>query len=129
MSDTTASDDSTPTTATVDGALRLAHGVHEKERDHVVAALGRLDSRLRSFGPDDVEMQLSVKERDTPSQRTTLEAWIARRETLVATSTAEGFDEALHEVRDELIRQITDAKNRSEPRNNRALRDTVRDEG
>lgn len=129
MSDTTADDDSAPTTATVDGALRLGHGIHESERGHVVEVLGRLDSRLRSFRPDDVEMQLSVKERDTPSQRTTLEAWIARRETFVATSTHERLDDALAEVRDDLVRQITDAKNRTEPRHNRSLRDSLRDEG
>jgi ribosome-associated translation inhibitor RaiA len=66
-----------------------------------------------------------VKERDEPSQRTTLEAWIAGQPRLVATSDRQDFDAAIAEVRDDLIRQITDAKNRTEPRNNRALRESL----
>jgi hypothetical protein len=72
-----------------------------------------------------LQLQLSVKERGTPSQRTTLEAWIARRERLVATSIRPDLDAALAEVRDDLVRQITDAKNRSEPRKNRLRRKTL----
>lgn len=110
--------------ATVETALRVAHGVTGEERDRIVASWGRLDARLRSFPAGAVELQLTVKERDTPSQRTTLEAWIDRRDRLVATSTLPGFDEAIAEVRNDLIRQITDAKTRTEPRNNRSLRQT-----
>ena len=72
-----------------------------------------------------MELALSVKERDTPSQQTTLEAWIAGQPRLVATSRRTDFDASLIEVRDELIRQITDAKNRGEPRHNRAHRDSL----
>jgi ribosome-associated translation inhibitor RaiA len=113
------------TTPTVASTLKLANGVTAGEFDHVVAAMGRLDDRLRSFPAGTVELQLSVKERATPSQRTTLEAWIAGQPRLVATSDRPDFDAAVAEVRDELIRQITDAKNRAEPRNNRSLRDTL----
>jgi len=113
---------------TVAEILHLAHGVAPDERDRVTTALKRLDERLRSFPEGTVELQLSVKERDTPSQRTTLEGWITAagqpRLRLVATSTHIELDAALAEVRDDLVRQITDAKNRSEPRNNRARRET-----
>ncbi len=109
--------------ATVDGALRLGGGVEPDERDLIVERWSKLDSRLRSFRPDAVELQLTIKERGTPSQRTTLEAWIAGQPRLVATSDEESFDGAINEVRDDLIRQLTDAKNKSEPRNNRQLRD------
>lgn len=107
--------------------LQLANGVTADEFEGVAAALGRLDERLRSFDAGTVELQLSVKERHTPSQRTTLEAWIAGqpRLRLVATSSRTNFDAALIEVRDEMVRQITDAKNRTEPRNNRAGRETL----
>jgi hypothetical protein len=108
--------------STVENALSVAHGVTIEERDRIVAGWGRLDARLRSFPAGAVELQLTVKERGTPSQRTTLEAWIDRRQRLVATSTHIGFDDAIAEVRDDLIRQITDAKTRTEPRNNRSLR-------
>jgi ribosome-associated translation inhibitor RaiA len=109
--------------ATVENSLRLGHGVHEGERERIVHMWEKLDSRLKSYAEDEVDMELQVKERDKPSQRTTLEAWIAREHKLVANSTQTELDPALIEVRDELIRQITDMKNRSEPRNNRHLRD------
>ncbi len=112
-------------TANVADALQLNHGIAPAETDHVIATFGRLDERLRSFPAGSVTLQLSVKERDTPSQRTTLEATIAGQRRLVATSIRADFDGALAEVRDDLVRQITDAKNRTEPRNNRAGRRTL----
>lgn len=112
-------------TPTVAGTLRLSHGVATTEFDRVVAALGRLDERFRSYPAGAVELQLSVKERGTPSQRTTLEVWIAGQQPVVATSSRTDFDGALAEVRDELVRQLTDAKNRTEPSNNRLLRDSL----
>lgn len=113
------------TAPTVATTLRLTHGVAPGEFDRVAGLLGRLDGRLKSFPDGAVELQLSVKERDTASQRTTLEASIAGQPRLVATSDRPDFDAAIAEVRDDLVRQITDAKNRTEPRNNRALRDTI----
>ena len=112
-------------TPTVADSLRLEYGVGQDEFDHVVQALGRLDERLRSFRAEAVELRLSVKERGEPSQRTTLEAIIAGRPLIIATSDQEDFDAALAEVRDDLVRQITDAKNRTEPMNNPNLRDTT----
>lgn len=113
------------TSPTVADLLLLAHGVEASERDHVVALLGRLDERMKSFSEGTAEMQLSVKERDTASQRTTLEFWVAGQPRIVATSNRTDFDAALAEVRDDLVRQITDAKNRTEPANNRARRETI----
>lgn len=69
-----------------------------------------------------VTLQLSVKERDTPRQRTPLEAWIVRHPRLESRG---DFASALADVRDDLIRQIVDAKNRSEPRNGRLGRRTL----
>lgn len=109
--------------ATVADALQLSNGIAPAETDLVIAALGRLDERLRSFPTGSVRLQLSVKERDTPSQRTPLNAWISRQARLVATSNRSDFDAA--EVRDDLIRQITDAKNRTEPRNSRLRREAL----
>lgn len=114
-----------PETASVAEALRDVHGITPAERDRIVSNWGRLDNRLRSFAAGTVELQLTVKERDTASQRTTLEAWIAGQPRLVATSVHANLDEALTEVREDLIRQIADAKNRTEPRNRRSLRRTL----
>ena len=63
--------------ATVDASLRLVGGLESSERDNIVTQFASLDARLRSFRADTVELLLTVKERDTPSQRTTLEAQIA----------------------------------------------------
>jgi ribosome-associated translation inhibitor RaiA len=114
-------------TATVDSSLRLGSGFDAHERPGIVAGWSSLTSRLGSFPRDAVELELSVKERATPSQRTVLEAWIAGSDRLVATSEEPDLDRALTEVRDDLIRQLTDAKNRTEPRNRRSLRETIRD--
>jgi ribosome-associated translation inhibitor RaiA len=114
--------------ATVESSLRLGNGFETNERDGIVAGWSRLTSRLGSFSNGTVELEISVKERATPSQRTVLEAWIAGQDRLVATSEEADLDRALIEVRDDLVRQLTDAKNRTEPRNRRSLRDTIRDD-
>jgi ribosome-associated translation inhibitor RaiA len=111
-------------TATVESSLRLGHGIRPDERAAIIEAFSSLDARLRSFRPDAVALELSVKERDEPSQRTVLEADIAGWPLLIATSTHTTMAQALGEVRDDLIRQITDTKGRAEPRNNSRRRDT-----
>jgi ribosome-associated translation inhibitor RaiA len=113
--------------ASVESSLRLGNGFKASERDRIVAGWGNLTTRLGSYPQGSVELELSVKERGTPSQRTVLEAWIAGSERLVATSEQPDLDSAVTEVRDDLIRQLTDAKNRAEPRNRRSLRETIRD--
>ncbi len=110
------------TTASVATALQLGHGVHPTEFDRVVGLLGRLDERLRSFEADQVELHLAIKERDAVSQRVVLEARIGGWPTMVATSELPDVDAAIMESREELVRQITDAKNRTEPKRNRTLR-------
>jgi hypothetical protein len=110
------------TPCTVDDSLRLVGGFAADERAGIVDSLSRLDSRLRSFSPGTVELTLAVKDRDGLGQQTTLEARIAGIEPVIAVSQREEIGAALHEVCDEAIRQITDAKNQTEPRNNRRLR-------
>lgn len=102
--------------------LRLGYGFRAEERDHVLSLLGRLEERLQTFGADRVELEIAVKERDSSGQRTTLDAKLGGMPRMVATSLAEELDTAIIEVRDDLIRQVTDAKNRTEPKNNRLLR-------
>jgi ribosome-associated translation inhibitor RaiA len=110
--------------ATVQESLRLGSGFEQHERAQIVEGWTSLDARLRSFSAGTVEMELSVKERGEASQRTVLEAWISGQARVVATSNDPNLDQALNEVRDDLIRQLTDAKNRTEPRNNPSLRVT-----
>lgn len=110
--------------ATVEASLRLGSGLAASERDEVLERFAALDARLRSYPAGEVELVLSVKERDGADQKTTLEVWIAGTQRVVATSSRTPLDQALTEVRDDLIRQLTDAKNRTEPRQSRQRRDT-----
>ena len=108
------------TTDLVATNLRLEHGVAPTELDHVVDVFAKLDQHLRPFANRIVDLRLHVKERKTPSQHTTLEADIAGLSHLVATSDDPDFDRALAEVRDELARQLTDAKDRADPHHGKA---------
>jgi ribosome-associated translation inhibitor RaiA len=111
-------------TASVESSLRAGSGIRPEERPAIVEQFSSLDARLRSFRAGAVDLELSVKERDTPSQRTGVEADITGLPRLVATSMHTTMSQALGEVRDDLIRQITDAKTRTEPRNSRQRRNT-----
>ncbi|GAA1302236.1 HPF/RaiA family ribosome-associated protein [Saccharothrix xinjiangensis] len=104
--------------------LRLATGFHVSERHWVVEHLDALGTRLRSFRADQIDLEISLKDREGVEQRVTLECWINRhpRLHLVATSSRRDLSAALGEVRDDLVRQVDEAKTRTEPRSNRALR-------
>ena len=104
--------------------LHLAAGFLASERDWVVRRLGALGPRLRSFPDTEVELEISLKDRHGTGKQVTLECWISRtpRLHLVSTSTAAELATALNEVRDELIRQVDDAKSRTETRNHRPRR-------
>jgi ribosome-associated translation inhibitor RaiA len=102
-------------TASLEASLRLGNGLNEHDRERVLRRLAGLDARLRSFRADAVDLLVTVKERETRSQRTTLEATIANWPRLVATSMRPRLDEALSEVSGELVRQLTDVKRRREP--------------
>jgi ribosome-associated translation inhibitor RaiA len=104
--------------------LHLATGFAESERDWIVRRLASLGPRLRSFDEVQVDLEISLKDRDEAGQQVTLECWIRRtpRLHLVSTSDAQELAVALNEVRNSLLRQIDDAKTRTEPRSNRALR-------
>ena len=102
-------------TASLEANLRLGNGLKDRDRDRVLRRLAGLDARLRSFRADAVDLLVTVKDRETRSQRTTLEATIANLPRLVATSERAGLDEALAEVSDDLVRQLTDVKTRREP--------------
>jgi ribosome-associated translation inhibitor RaiA len=109
--------------ATVADSLSLNGDINDGEFDMIVDHWSKLDARLRSFDSGTVSMQLFVKERDTKSQHVTLDVRIDGHNPLVATSSNSDFDRALNEVRDEMIRQITDMKTKTEPRNNKHLRE------
>ncbi len=114
--------DEQPPVTVITERLRLGTGFVASERDEIVERLAALGTRLRSFSGETVELEISVKGRDGAGQRVALECWIAGRARLVSTSAARELPVALTGVRDDMIRQIDDAKTRREPRNNRMLR-------
>ncbi|HEX6417820.1 MAG TPA: hypothetical protein VFZ77_04965 [Acidimicrobiales bacterium] len=100
--------------------LRLGSGFAAGERPAIVGTLAALDRRLATFGAERVDLELSVKERDTASQRVVLECAIAGWPRSVATSIEPRMDQAVAEVRDDLLRQLNDLKTRTEQRGRRA---------
>jgi ribosome-associated translation inhibitor RaiA len=113
--------------ATVADSLSVHGDLYQDDIDKLVDHWSKLDARLRSFDAGTVSMQLFVKDRDTKSQHVTLDLKIDGHNPLVATSSNGELDRALNEVRDEMIRQLSHMKGKTEPRNNKHLRDTVRD--
>ncbi|WP_203337220.1 HPF/RaiA family ribosome-associated protein [Nocardioides limicola] len=107
---------------TVAQSLRIVPGFAPAEFDHLAALLTpSLEARLTRYTPDQVEMELSVKDRDTDKQRVVLEAWLAQgaRTKFVATSTRPDLDAAVLEVRDDLVTQINKHLTKAESRRKR----------
>ena len=95
--------------ATVGSTLRVVPEFDPSEYEEVTEVLaGQLDRRLERFGDDQVELELSVKDRDTPSQRVVLECWIAvsGRTRFVGTSTRASLMDAVREVGDNVHTQV-----------------------
>ena len=112
--------------ATVADCLTVHGELYERDMEKLIEHWSKLDTRLRSFDAGTVDMQLFVKERDTKSQHVTLDVKIDGYTPLVASSSSTDLDHALNEVRDEMIRQLSNAKGKREPRNNKHLRDDIR---
>ncbi|PSO52785.1 MAG: hypothetical protein BRC31_04045 [Actinobacteria bacterium QS_5_72_10] len=94
--------------------MRLGTGFHADERERILDVLRKLDQRLQRYDADAVDMELTVKDRETTKQKVTLELWIAKPRTdeLVATSTETGLRDALNEVREDMWRQLDEMINR-----------------
>jgi hypothetical protein len=91
----------------IEQRLRIVPQFRPDEYEQVTAILaGKLDRRLSRWDPEQVELELSVKDRDTDSQRVVLECWITGQTRLVATSTERVLEAGVAEVRDDLFRQI-----------------------
>ena len=90
--------------------LRLGFGFSAAHRDHVLGLLSGIERHLAAWDPEQVDLEISVKDRHGPEQKVTFEAWLPGWPAIVANSTSSDLDHALIEVRKELIRQIEDAK-------------------
>ena len=93
--------------ATFEDRLRIVPEFRPDEYDRIRGIVfGKLARRLARWEPHQVELELSVKGRDTADQRTVLECWLPKAPRFVATSTEQSLDRAVGEVRDDLWRQI-----------------------
>jgi ribosome-associated translation inhibitor RaiA len=108
--------------STLDEHLRLGAGFAEAERPRIARALSALIPHLSGWDDDQVDLEVSIKERDSPDQKVTLQAWLPGRVHLVATSHEREVDHALAEARKDLIRQIEDERSRRDPRERRKTR-------
>ncbi|HUH07992.1 MAG TPA: HPF/RaiA family ribosome-associated protein [Egibacteraceae bacterium] len=89
--------------------LRLGAGFGQDERERIVQRLSKLDRRLRKFPSEGTDLELSVKDRGSTTQKVTLECWLPKFPRVVATSREQDLRAALMEVREDLWRQIDDA--------------------
>lgn len=104
------SDHENGSTQILEERLRLGVGFGTADRDHVLEVLSALGRHLVHWRSEQVDLEVSVKNRGGSEQKVTLEAWLPRWPSLVATSTGTELDHALIGVRKELIRQIDDEK-------------------
>jgi ribosome-associated translation inhibitor RaiA len=107
---------------TLEGRLRIGPGFAAADRRRILGALSALAQHLSGWEPDQVDLEVSLKDTEGPDQKVTLQVWLAGRSHLVATSHERDLDHALAEVRRDLIRQIEDEKSRREPRSRRKTR-------
>ncbi len=94
----------------------------QHEIEELIPHWSKLDQRLQSFVDRSIVLDLHLHDRDTPDQHVVLEAVIGGFPPFVASAKSRELGPALTHVRDELIRQLTDAKTRAEPRHNRKMR-------
>lgn len=91
----------------VEERLRIVPEFKPEEYDTVTELMsGKLDRRLSRWQASDVELEISVKDRDTSKQRMAVECWISKLPKMVATSTEQEIEAAVIECRDGLHRQI-----------------------
>lgn len=107
-------------------ALTVHGTLYPDEHAALIEHWSKLDHRLRSFDRRSIVLDLHIHDRDTPSQRVTLEATIPGFGPFIAKDDSRDLPASLNHVRDEMIRQLSDAKNKTEPRNNRRLRRSAR---
>lgn len=92
--------------------LRIAFGFEESERPRILELLRKLDRQLQRFPAEAVDMELTVKDRDTTAQKVTLEAWLPNMPRIVVTSKEHSLRDALMDVREDLWRRINQAVDR-----------------
>jgi ribosome-associated translation inhibitor RaiA len=109
-------------TDVLDQILHLSGGFSESERPRVAQALAELAPHISRWDPADMELDVSVKARDSKEQKVSIRAILPGYPTLVGTAVERDLDRALTDARRDLIRQIEEAKKKRQPKDNRHLR-------
>lgn len=92
--------------------VRIVSEFRSDEHDRIRELLSQLDRPLSRFDAGAVDLELSIKERESSRPKTVLECWIAGWPRMVATSREEDMTRAVTEVRQDLKRQIDEAVRR-----------------
>lgn len=104
----------------IEERLRIVPEFKEDDRRWILPILtGKLDRRLSRWDAEQVELELSVKDRTTGQQRVVLEAWIAGLPKFVATSTEADLTNAIADIRDDLFTQLDRHLSKQEAARNR----------
>ncbi|HVB01635.1 MAG TPA: hypothetical protein VNE42_10300 [Acidimicrobiales bacterium] len=98
---------------TLEQRLRLGPGFQDADRERVFSALTALDRHLARWNPEQVDIRLSVKHRESLEQRVTLEIWLPHWPSLFVHFNDPDLDRALVEARKLMIREIEDERERS----------------
>ena len=80
-------------TVTLDERLRLGAGFAAADRPRILGALSALAPHLSGWEHDQVDLDVSLKDTEGPDQKVTLQAWLAGRAHLVATSHERDLDQ------------------------------------
>jgi hypothetical protein len=111
----------------VAASLRLGGGFSESDQPQVLRALEGLEHHLAGWRPDQLDLEVSVKDRDGPEQKVTLNAFMAGWPRMVATASDRDLGRALGAVKRELVRQIDERRDQRKPdHNKRAVHKSAR---
>ena len=91
---------------TVAERLRLGPGLLESDRAEIVSALSALNRHLGHWRSDQIDLRLSVRDRNFSDQQVALEIWLPGRHSLLAHASDADMNKALVEVRKVAIREI-----------------------
>lgn len=94
------------------GQLRIGFGFEAAERTRILAILSKLDRQLSRFRADATDLELTVKDRGSMTQKVTLEVRLPKFPRVVATSTEMDLRDALMDLREDLWRRIDNLMSR-----------------
>lgn len=103
-----------------ENVLHIGAGFKETERPHVLETLSTLGPHLLGrWDPRDMDVEVSLQDRDGKEQRVTLRTSLPGRAPLVAVAENPDITFALGEAKRELIRQLEHQKSERDPMSHR----------